>query len=254
MENKEIKYIVARYNEDIKWLEPIINDCIIYNKGIQLSHVNSLSNTTRSANEQSLLITNSDVLPFEINEIMLPNLGRETDTYLRYIIDNYDVLPDVCVFTQAKINDHLNYKTIPKDLVNDPVNYLRYLAQSAIHNKSKTSEPRLIVDAKLNNNHFGKSWNLRKTDDNKIVWYLPNNYKDNRYVTFGEWFNRYIRNTYPKKDFKLYMNGLFAITKEVIRKRPIEYYKKLKTLVDWHYNPVDGHFFERSWYYIFNDE
>ena len=65
--------VVARYNEDIEWIAD--NNKIIYNKGILLN-IN--------------------------NEYLLENIGRESETYLHYIIDNYDNLPDVVVFTQVK--------------------------------------------------------------------------------------------------------------------------------------------------------
>ena len=55
-------------NVDLEWLNPIIDNCIIYNKGNKLG----LS-----------------------NEIILDNVGREAETYLHYIIDNYDNLPDI---------------------------------------------------------------------------------------------------------------------------------------------------------------
>jgi hypothetical protein len=80
-EQPTFKVIVARYNENIDWLKSILNYCVIYNKG-------------RKLNIQ--------------NEIMLDNIGRESHTYLHHIIQNYDQLEDVLVFTQANISDHCN--------------------------------------------------------------------------------------------------------------------------------------------------
>ena len=57
------KIIVARYNEDVSWTKHIdFAKVIIYNKG-------------------------EDEIP---GAIPLPNVGRESGTYLRFIIDNYD--------------------------------------------------------------------------------------------------------------------------------------------------------------------
>jgi len=53
------KIVVARYNEDIRWLNNEMHNCAIYNKG--------------------------EPLNIE-NEFMLKNLGRESDTYLNHII------------------------------------------------------------------------------------------------------------------------------------------------------------------------
>ena len=96
------KIIVARYNENIEWLNSEMSNCIIYNKGDKLG-IN--------------------------NEIFLENVGRESETYLHYIITNYSNLPDVVVFTQARIADH-------KDT--DDVNYLLNIKNEALqHNKSQ---------------------------------------------------------------------------------------------------------------------
>ena len=61
--NKQI--IIARCNEDTSWTEQVdFADVIIYNKGQDKIH----------------------------GAIPLPNVGRESGTYLRFIIDNYDSL------------------------------------------------------------------------------------------------------------------------------------------------------------------
>ena len=37
----------------------------------------------------------------------IPNVGREAETYLRYIVDNYDNLPNVITFCQGNPFDHV---------------------------------------------------------------------------------------------------------------------------------------------------
>ena len=72
--------VVARYNESVTWLDSQADHMILFNKGEPLGRA---------------------------NEIPLPNVGREADTYLQYILRYYESLPDVVIFTQAKISDHL---------------------------------------------------------------------------------------------------------------------------------------------------
>jgi hypothetical protein len=73
--------VVARYNEDLDWLRTVPWNYIVYNKG--------------------------GILPDWIkNEIKLPNIGHEAHTYLVYIIDNYDNLPDYTIFVQGYPFDH----------------------------------------------------------------------------------------------------------------------------------------------------
>jgi len=204
------KIIVARYNENIDWLNEIMDDCLIYNKGVALNIK---------------------------NEIMLPNMGRESETYLHYIIDNYDNLPDVVVFTQGKINDHLfNFREkLHKYLLN--------LKDEAFENGK--SKARLIYSDHIPDINWKKDWNLRHG-----VYYLRDNYKDNKPIIYEDWFKTNINKDYPNP-VRIYSNGLFAVKKELILNKPIEYYKELIKEVNHHINSAEGHFFERAWYYIF---
>jgi hypothetical protein len=202
------KIIVARYNENIEWLNSENENCIIYNKGNKLN-IN--------------------------NEILLENIGRESETYLHYIITNYNNLPDVIVFTQARISDHKG---------SDDINYLINIKNQALeHSKSLNY---FVHNDMGNSIHWDKEWNLQKGN-----YYLKDNYKQNKPITFIEWFKTNININYPNP-IKIYMNAIFAVKKENIINKPLEYYKNLILEVNHHINSTEGHFFERSWYYIFS--
>ena len=207
------KIVVARYNENIDWLKHDKN-VIIYNK-----------NKNNKLN-----------LP---NEIMLENVGRESETYLNYIINNYHKLPDIVVFTQARIADHRG---------RDDINYLLYMKNQAyLHGKSYP----IIIHTKTNNKScWDNDWNL----NNDGSYYLENCYLNNKPIIFEDWFKKHIffnKDNYPQP-FCVYANGLFAVRKELILRHPVEYYKYLIGLVNHHVDPAEGHFFERSWFYIFS--
>jgi hypothetical protein len=203
------KIVVARYNESIDWLNNEMKNCIIYNKGNPLN-IN--------------------------NEVILKNVGRESETYLHFIITNYKNLPDVIVFTQARISDHRG---------KDDINYLIQIKNEALNN-SKSLD--YIVHHETDTHDFcwDKEWNLINGQ-----YYLTNNYKNNKHITFIEWFKYNININYPNP-IKIYPNGIFAVKKENILNKPITYYKKLISEVNHHINSTEGHFFERSWYYIFD--
>uniref|UniRef100_A0A6C0DUY2 Uncharacterized protein n=1 Tax=viral metagenome TaxID=1070528 RepID=A0A6C0DUY2_9ZZZZ len=203
------KIIVARYNESIEWLNSEMENCIIYNKGEPLKNNN--------------------------NEIILENNGRESETFLHYIITNYENLPDVIVFTQARISDHKG---------SDDIKYLINIKNQALeHSKSHNYYTHNDIG---NNSSWDKEWNLSNGE-----YYLTNNYKNNNHITFIEWFKTNININYPNP-IKIYCNAIFAVKKENIINKPIDYYKKLILEVNHHINPTEGHFFERAWYYLFN--
>ena len=76
-------------------------------------------------------------------------------------------------------------------------------------------------------------------------------YKNDIFITFFDWFKTNININYPNP-IRIYANAIFAVKKEIIINKPIEYYKKLLLEVNYTKNPIEGHFMERSWYYIFN--
>ena len=87
--------LVARYDEPLDWLtsllaqEPWINNVVVYDKG----------EDTRSSLEAQFP---SDRVRFR----KLPNLGREGETLLHYIIEHYEMLPERIWFMQADPMTH----------------------------------------------------------------------------------------------------------------------------------------------------
>ena len=95
----EYEFVIAHYREDLKWLEPIVDHCHIYNKGGEIE-------------------PRFNVYRWE----SLPNVGREAHTYVYHIIENYDRLADVTVFLQGNITDHQQMNHCyghPLDFVNE---------------------------------------------------------------------------------------------------------------------------------------
>lgn len=204
------KIVVARYNESIQWLNDVIEHCVIYNKGAPLNIK---------------------------NEILLENVGRESHTYLHYIITHYDCLPDIVIFTQGNISDHRppgNFEYLFKikaeaEMSGKSNHYGNYLSRS---NQSTCWDP-----------EFNKKGN---------EFLLSDNYKDNNRMTFIDWYIKHISPFYPNP-IKMYCSGIFAVKKEFILLNTKEYYQKLIEQCNHHINPTEGHFFERSWYYIFSN-
>ena len=200
--SKEYEIVVAHYNEDLSWLKGFSKDSLrIYSKG---NHTN-------------------------INGIKesLPNVGREAHTYLYYIIQNYDNLPDIVFFTQGNISDH---KYTISDIHNKFINL--YKNQICSNNYSNN-----INDGILKRNHIFEYLGV------KLVPFK---------MGFFNFFKTYITDNHRFTEFKIYYRAIFSVRKEAILSRSKEYYKTLLELLSYDNNPEVGHFMERSWYYIFN--
>jgi hypothetical protein len=72
-----MKWIVSRYNHDISYLPKYTDDAVIYDR--------------------------SDSVPYAENAVIMPNIGADLYDKFTYIIDNYDNLPDVALYTKANI-------------------------------------------------------------------------------------------------------------------------------------------------------
>jgi Protein of unknown function (DUF3431) len=85
LDRHHIEIVLSRYNEDIGWSNVYSSIRTIYDK----------SNET-------------NVLPISTpgKLIRLPNLGRESHTYLWHIVNNYNTLADITVFSQASAPQH----------------------------------------------------------------------------------------------------------------------------------------------------
>jgi hypothetical protein len=202
--------VVSRYNEVINLLnifDP--KTVIVYNKGSNLSNY---------------------PMNVVIMEEKMENKGLESSSYLKYIIDYYDNLPDIVFFTQGRIDDHL-IETSRHAIFSKYIHVDKF---------SKTSRP-LCLDAGFENNHL-RYWNGELADAGMDVI---------------DFFNKYVNVNNDEIDlfnnFHIFFTAIFSVSRDLIRSRPKEYYERLYNMEALNYQrPEVAHFFERSWFYIFN--
>lgn len=228
--------IVARYKENIEWLESsdLAKISIIYNKGDDLNIGHHKF---------------KKVVPLE-------NIGREAHTYLYHIVDylrsfqklhNKNAIESdkndhqhVHVFVQGNITDH-----IPKDFRKGrECDYVKMLMEEArIHG--------------ISSNHGKHNFGINSAQENfKIKVHTFGQKLFDSGMTFGEWFRQYVDNKFErevqKDDISWYVGGIFAVRNDVlVNSRELEYYEKLLECVSTDNNPETAHFLERSWHYIF---
>lgn len=82
---KEIEIVISRHNENITWSTMYSSIRIIYDKGY--------SKTRLPTNTPGTVIR-------------LPNLGRESNSYLKHIVENYYTLAKLTVFCQGSEPSH----------------------------------------------------------------------------------------------------------------------------------------------------
>lgn len=220
--------VIARYNEDIDWMQQFANHPFytihLYDKGTPI--------TSYVASSLSNLICHK-----------LPNIGRESHTYLAHIIDNYDAIAatpeDVTFFTQAGIESHI---LIPKsstlslwlDTITQETRKMGYSLSQTSSTNSCLPEHRPLPEFRITEWPIGTKLTPNARDD-----------------TFGTWFERCLQQRLPPLSHFLWTIGaIFAVRHDRIASFPKTYYETLQAEHNGR-NPEVSHFFERCWYYIF---
>ena len=159
----------------------------------------------------------------------LSNVGRESHTYLYHIINNYDTLPEVTVFLQGdgqELSDELCFR--------HPMDYIYNIKKNVV---CKVQQ-RLSDWGRIP--HYGKWLEM-----------LNNGIIRRANLTLGEFFEELFGYPHPV-DFPSCPRGCFSATRDMIKKHPIEFYRKAISFVNDHTNPEEGHYFERLWPTIFS--
>jgi hypothetical protein len=198
----DYQIVLARYNEDITYLSIFKNIIIVYNKGL-------------------------DNLPFCFNSIKIPNIGRESHTYLYHIIKNYDNLANKTLFIQGNIKDH------------------RMLPLNEYFKNDNFTGFKTAVDINLIKNYISHSGKYLKDINNGKM--IRSAYKP------YDWIKLIGIDIGDTNNFEMVWGANFSVSKELIHKKPKIFYENLIKYVDYHYNPEEGHYFERAWYLIFNN-
>ena len=206
-----VDVIVARYKEDVTWLTKL-----------------EMPSGTRL---RKLIIYNKgETIDFP-NVVTLPNKGREGNTYLHHIITHYDTIADITVFIQADIRDHC------VDGLTD-IGYVK----------------KMIETAKLGTS--GMSWNAAPWPYGTGYDFQLGEYSGRSLVRssyqYGGWFERFIGKFKNDPQRHLWFkSGLFAVMRDKVLQHKAAFYKHIIDDITTEGENEQGHFLERSWFYIF---
>lgn len=194
--------IVSRYNEDIDWISEF-DRFQIYNKGLD---------------------------DISLNSIPLPNVGRESHTYLHHIITNYDNLDDIMIFSQGRYRDHFDFS--PKEFKKIMTN---------IWNNGFSASSHWLQHGHYHSNR----------EDFCFYEGLCDFPGDSNLISLKEWWESTTGESYVVSE-NVFFKGIFSVSKKFIMKRSLESYKRIYLSLCSMNNPVEGHFCERSWFNILN--
>jgi len=213
-----VEIVVARYNEDLRWLnEYPFNqfEYIVYNKG-----------------------TNEDFVKSNVKQIIrLKNIGKCDHTYLYHIIHNYENLSNIIVFLPGSLNlEHKKAKAtkILHSIIQSNYKHAFFIGEYHANVKKTFSHFKLDEWKTTDAQNFSKN--------NECSLQLC------KLRPYGKWYNYFFGNTIAHWST---LSGIFSIDKRDITQHSIHKYKYLIQTVNNHSNPEAGHYIERSWGVIF---
>jgi len=190
----DVLIVVAKYKEDSSWVVQKQVPYIIYDKSKDVK-----------------------------------NVGRESETYLRHIINNYENLPRWLICLQGDPFPHVDARR--------RINRTNIIQRIMSHKLSNKFEP------------FFKRPSCRE----QRVFHMKPRYGPWGWVNVGEFIERWFV-VQRVKSFTFANGGCFIVPRDAILFRSLRFYKEIIKTVNYDINPVEGHFLERSWRIMFDQK
>lgn len=196
-----MKYIVSRYNHDSGWLKDYTDDVVMFDRSEK---------------------------PID-GSIVVPNIGTDIYDKFSYIIDNYDNLPEVAVYTKCNLFKYINREEF--DLVKDN----NYFTPLLTRNHQPTRQGNVEISFYEN----GIYWEINN------LWYLGSHpVRDETVikeimVMMGTWGMSYL---------PFAPGSNYILTAKDIRRHKREFYVKLRSYLEWTIYPGEGQIIERGLY------
>ncbi|OLN31144.1 hypothetical protein DVDV_0266 [Desulfovibrio sp. DV] len=209
MNAPEVEVVVARYREDVSWTARLGLPVAIYDKS------------------------------GDPGELALPNIGRESHSYLTHIVRRYDMLAGHTIFVQGSPFDHMPPGTTPEGLAERIRQNVRLgLAFTGFAffklKCDRLGQPHALGDAALHGHRPGFG----------------------RDIPVGAVYAQLFAGPVPETFLVTAPAGMFFVARERVLARPLAFYRRALEIVTA--DPDDagntGHAFERLWQIIFNGD
>ena len=226
---RDSEMVIAHYSEDLSWALEYRKWIIVFHKGGDCA-VKEKTNDKKNRVDQT-----------HFRWQPLPNIGREGHTFLYYIVNRWNSLPENIFFTQGNCSSDHRPFPVESYLIPKP-NITLYMN---VWNRGIEFTDGPGGEIK----HVGK-WKKEKENGDMS----PSS------LSFLEWWYEYISPVLPIdgslevvfKKWKWSHGAIFSVSRKSITSHPLLFYQRLLTNLQRHINPEEGHFLEKSWFYIFD--
>lgn len=202
---------VSNYNNDVSWVKEYPNDHVIYDRSDNESYV-------------------KDALSYKKS----PNIGYNIYDMLRFIIENYEWLPDYTTFCKGNVFPRHVSKEKFESLMNK-----RYFTP--------------IFDYTLHNQN---DWNMFTSDGNYAEinnsWYMNDGKPFKYFSNYNDFIKTIFKNPVIPKYITFCPGANYVVPEQNILKYPLEFYKILQKMISHHPFAAESHLLERALYTIWN--
>lgn len=197
-----MKWIISRYNHKISYLKDYTDDVVLYDR--------------------------SEIpLP---NAIVVENKGTDIYDKFTYIIDNYDKLPEVAVYTKANLFDYIRPKEFEK------------IKDNTIFTPIFTNNYPVDGDRSLYRDGMYTEGGMIFKEENGVMSWGEHKFKYNPYEIME------LMGVKPHTPMQFAPGSNYILPKENILKHPKELYEKLRSYLDYAVYPPEAWVIERGLY------
>lgn len=253
---EDVEVVVAHYEEDISWIE------------------NEKTRDDSDANVRFIIYSKNQNNPPE-EALPIPNVGRESQTFLHHIVTNYNSLADWTVFTQASAP---GFGFRPNDQESghmcSGVTWDDYF-QSNEDGWYEVQTVATRYPEMWHSDRFDMMFQIPTSKGNVCPTDIDNGWgnwwieaehplikkqkTETDFVPPVEFYNRFVvadasSKTYDHFTLNYANGGRFAVSRDRILSRPVSYYEDLLRELSKKINPIEGYYMETMWFDVFHPE
>jgi len=243
-----VEVVLAQYHEDISWTTEYAAPGVCF--------------TVYSKGEEP-----------PVGAVRLPNVGRESHTFLHHIVHNYDTLAPWTVFSQAvrpswgfrggvsssgHLSDNVEFWDYLQPFPGRKDSYFVFSAASHFPSGVQTSRAGILF--KTLRSRSKDSCPRDGADAWGPWWFEPSHpHVRGRKPSMLEFYHRYIaldeKNNADQPFTLAFPQGArFAASRARIQARPRSYYETLLQQLSRSIDPIEGYWMEAAWYDVFHPE
>jgi hypothetical protein len=195
-----MKYVLVSYNNDPTWIKEYTDDWVIYDRSEK---------------------------PFDFpNTIHTENVGQVDYDKLGWLIENYNNLPDV--FLWSKTNLFKFISEVEFEVVKNNKEFTPLLTRN-----HRTYMPACWYDEDGMYREINNSW-------------YASQFTTKYFKTFKNWAKHF--NILSPEYIPFAPGGSYILTKERVHRYPKEFYEEMRSYISYDREPAEAQFCERSYY------